>query len=119
MVNLIKAKIIEVLKRNNDMTLTGFMTLPDFVTIAGGDRSWYAETKDGADSNILLLSDINSDCIKAFNELKFAKIISFEPTTKLIAVSDGNFYDLPIATEHKFYQKEHWLPTLVKKGVNF
>jgi hypothetical protein len=119
MVDLIKAKIIEILNYNSDMTLTGFMANPDFVEIAGGQKGWYAETKQGADSNILLLDDINSECIKAFNELKSSKIISFEPTTEIIAAADGIAYDLPIATDHKYYKEEHWLPTLVKKGVNF
>jgi hypothetical protein len=119
MVDLIKAKIIEVLKRNGDMTLTGFMAMPDFLELAGGQKESFVNTKEGKDSNILLLAEINSDCIKAFNELKFDNIISFEPTSRVAAVADGNFYDLPIATDHKFYKEAHWLPTLVKKGVNF
>jgi hypothetical protein len=75
MVDLIKAKIIEVLKRNGDMTLTGFMAMPDFAEIASGNRQWTLETKQGHDSNIILLDDVNSECIRAFRELKLDNII--------------------------------------------
>jgi hypothetical protein len=119
MEDLIKLKIIEILQTNDDLTLTGFMAIPDFADLAGGDRQWFAATQQNKDSNILLLRDIKSECINAFNALKVDKIINLEPTTVFVAATEGLLYNLPTPTELKVHKEKHWLPTLVKKGENF
>ena len=119
MEDLIKLKIIEILRRDGDIALTGFMAISDFEDLAKGDRQWFASTKLNENSNILLLKNITSECINAFNSLKKDKIINLGVTDFFVAASDGLTYDLPIPTDLKVYKEKHWLPTLVQKGENF
>ncbi len=112
----IKNEIIEVLIENENCVLTGFKSFDKFSTLSTGQREWTVITPDGQNTNIILLTDVNSECIEAFNDLKSSKIIKFEKCSSLLAQTEGADYDLPVATSFRKYKNLRWLPTLVCRG---
>lgn len=117
--DLIKQKIIEILTQFEDRVLTGFKPFDDFNQLATGDQIWTVATPDGQDTNIILLSDINKDCIDAFNELKNDGIIGLRNCDPFIAMVEGDIYKLPFPKSIKVYKSPRWLPTLVYRGKNW
>ena len=117
--NKIKQEIIEILKQQGDRTLTGFLAFDSFKELTYGDLIWTLETPSDKDSNIVLLLDINQDCVDAFNELKKENIVVMTFCDILTATADGIFYKLPLPEKRIVYKEQHWQPILVSKGANF
>jgi hypothetical protein len=117
--NKIKNLIIDILSTYEDRVLTGFMPLDNFREIASGDLNWGLLTEDHSPTNILLLANINQDCLEAFTELKDDSVIDLRPFDPFLAMAEGDLYKLPIATKVKKYKSLHWLPMLVFKGPKF
>lgn len=115
----IKEFILRILKQQGDRTLIGFQAFEEFNELTKGDLKWTLNDAQGRDTNIIILSDITSECIKAFQEMLYDEIIEMKPTTFLVAMTERAVYDFEIAEKIKVYKKDKWLPMLIKKGKSF
>lgn len=111
--------VIDILDKQNDRTLTGFQSFDEFNVLTQGNQTWILQDKQGQNTNIIALANINNDCIMAFDELMADGLIELTPTSFLVAQTEGTVYDIEIAEEVKVYNSPRWLPILVKKGKNF
>lgn len=117
--NKIKQEIVEILNQQGDLTLTGFLGFDSFKELAYGDLIWTLETQNDKDSNIVILQDINQDCVDAFNEFKKEKIVVMTFCNILTATADGIVYKLPLPKKRIVYKEPHWQPILVSKSSHF
>lgn len=110
-----ETKIIEILKERRELNIT---ELPEIMPEIKGDYSMYMPVKEGFNPNILWLSGVTQDFIKAFNSLLIEKkIIKWEPRDLLLFIYDGSpiYTNIPMA-ENKLSKKdkECWLPICIK-----
>lgn len=110
--------IIELLRKENDLSVT---SIPNRIEGAKGDYDFYFPAKGIENSNILLVAGVSKEFITAMANLITAKVLTFEQCSVFVVSFDGgDIYDLPIVKSHKLeYKTPHWLPLLIKKGVNF
>lgn len=115
----IKHFVLEILRKQNDRTLIGFQQYDEFNKLTKGNLVWTLGKGESYDTNIIMLSDVNEECIKAFQEMNRDEIIELTPTTLLVAISENAIYKLEIAKQIRVYKKARWIPFLVKKGKKF
>ena len=113
----IKFEIVNILNKYDDRVLTGFSIFEEFQESAKGNSTWILpHPSSGKSTNIILLTNINQDCINAFIELKNEEKITLSSCNFLTVLAEGDFYKLPIVQKVKYHKKPHWMPILVKKG---
>ena len=115
----IKREIIKIVNQYYDRALTGFLQLPELKDIAKGELDWFMVTKKGENSNILMLANVNKECIESFLELSNEGIIKILRTSPYVSMMDGEVYTYPIAEKIMVYKKTRWMPMVVTKGPNF
>jgi hypothetical protein len=113
-----KDLIIELIRKEGNLSVTA---IPNRIEGAKGDFDFNFPAKGIENSNILLVSGVSEPFVKALVELINDKILTFEMCSVFtVSFDGGDIYKLPIVNSDKMeYKTLHWLPLLIKQGVNF
>jgi hypothetical protein len=119
-INELQSKIIEIIEQYSDISITAFKK---FIPEISGDLIMLFPMKGVDNSNIVLAEGVNDEFITDIIDLINKDILTFTPTSYLVAAADGGeLYNYPLVTLKrgvKAYKKLHWLPLLIKKGGKF
>lgn len=109
-----KDRIIEILKERGETNLTLFLHL---MPECQGEYAIYLPLKEGMNPNILLLSGVKQEFIKAYSELLVDdKIAEWKPVSLLDYFFDCSpYYKMELCRPRHVKTKKHvWLPTSLK-----
>lgn len=112
-------EIIRIIREYDNISISA---LKNRLENSKGSLDFQFPLKSIENSNMLLVSEVSEDFIETINNLIQDEVISFIPTDPMVVAFDGgDIYQLPVAKakKPKEYKNLHWLPLLLKKGINF